>query len=147
MEPGWGSRGVVHCFRAVSEKKREERQETGMNSVFHTHTHTHTHTQTQRDRKWLTATWGRGLGGGLNPIVMSIHDRSIWLEARSIARSLARLSGGVPNEQFICCAVFQLGLPLLFHGLLQGRDFVRRWLDFKRLFWFHAVWHQNDHPN
>ena len=42
MEPGWGSRGVVHCFRAVSEKKkREERQETGINSVFHTHTHTY----------------------------------------------------------------------------------------------------------
>ena len=103
------------------------------NGVYANDTHTH------RDRKWLTATWGRGLGGGLNPIVMSIHDRSIWLEARFIARSLARLSGGVPNEQCICCAVFQLGLPLLFHGLLQGRDVARDGKDLKRLFWLLAV--------
>ena len=102
------------------------------------------HTQTQRDRKWLSATW---LGGGLNPIVMAIHERSFWLEARPISRSLARLSGGVPNVQCSCIAIIQAGLHLLLHDLLQFGDVVRRWLDFKRDCWFRTSWHKNDNPN
>ena len=107
----------------------------------------HTHTRTQKDRKWLTTTWGRRLGGGLNPIVMAIHERSFWLEARLISRSLARLSGGVPNVQCSCCTIIQLGLHSLFHDLLQGRDVARNWNDIKRVFWFLTVWHKNDSPN
>ena len=78
---------------------------------------------------------------------MTIDERSIWLEARLISRSLAGLSGGVPNAQASCCAIIQLGLRSLFHDVLQSRDVVRNWKDLKRVLWFRTIWQKNDDPN